>query len=83
MDRAVTPPPPDPYRPSLRRTAGALLILLLIMLWAGLVVQLAGPVGRLPALAQAVFYLAAGIGWIWILPLRRILLWSETGRWRR
>jgi hypothetical protein len=86
MDRPVTPPPatppPEPYRPSLRRTAGALLILLLIGLWAALVVQLAGPVGHLPALVQAVFYCAAGIAWIWILPLRRILVWSETGRWR-
>lgn len=76
-------PPPEPFRPSLRRTVGALLILGLIALWAGLVVQLAGPVGRLPGIAQALFYLVAGIGWIWILPMRRILLWSETGRWRR
>jgi hypothetical protein len=74
---------PEPYQPSLRRTAGAFLILLLIVLWAGLVVQLAGPVGRLPALVQAVFYVVAGLAWIWILPLRRILAWSETGRWRR
>lgn len=77
------PPPPEPYQPSLRRTAGALLILLLILVWAGLVVQFTGPVSRLPALLQAIFYITAGIGWIWILPLRRVLIWSETGRWRR
>jgi membrane protein YdbS with pleckstrin-like domain len=81
MDRTVTPPP-EPYQPSLRRTAGALLILLLIGLWAALVVQFAGIVGRWPMPAQAVFYVVAGIAWIWILPLRRILVWSETGRWR-
>lgn len=81
MDLAMTPPN-EPYQPSWRRTAGALLILALIVVWASLVVQLAGPVGRLPALVQAVFYVVAGIGWIWILPMRRILLWSETGRWR-
>lgn len=75
--------PPEPYSPSWRRTAGAFLILGCIVLWAGLVVQLAGPVGRLPALVQALFYLVAGLAWIWILPLRRILGWSETGRWRR
>lgn len=74
---------PDPYRPSWRRSAGALLILALIVLWAGLVVQLAAPVGRLPALLQTLFYVVAGIAWIWLLPLRRILTWSETGRWRR
>ncbi|HEY0270971.1 MAG TPA: DUF2842 domain-containing protein [Sphingomonas sp.] len=73
---------PEPYRPNWRRTAGAFLILALIILWAGLVVQLAGPVGRLPGLAQAAFYMIAGLAWIWILPLRRILQWSQTGRWR-
>ena len=82
MDRPVTPPP-EPYQPSWRRSAGALLIFALILIWASLVVQLAGPVGKLPVLVQAVFYIVAGIGWIWILPMRRILLWSETGRWRR
>lgn len=76
-------PPPEPYQPSWRRTAGALLILALIAIWASLVVQLAGPVGRLPALVQALFYVVAGVAWIWLLPLRRILIWSETGRWRR
>lgn len=82
MDRPVTPPP-EPFQPSWRRTAGAFLILALIVVWASLVVQLAGPVGHLPVLVQALFYIVAGIGWIWVLPMRRILLWSETGRWRR
>lgn len=81
MDRTVTPP--EPYQPSWRRTAGAFLILVLIAVWAAIVVQVADPVGRLPALAQLVFYVFAGLAWIWILPLRRILTWSETGRWRR
>jgi len=73
----------DPYQPTWRKPFGALLILVLIALWAALVMQLSGPVGRLPALAQAVFYLAAGIAWLWVLPLRRLLAWMETGRWRR
>ena len=76
-------PPPEPYQPSWRRTAGAFLILALIAIWTSLVVQLAGPVGKLPVLVQAIFYIIAGVAWIWLLPLRRILLWSETGRWRR
>jgi hypothetical protein len=75
-------PPPEPYQPSWRRTAGAFLILALIAIWASLVVQLAGPVGKLPVLIQAIFYVVAGVAWIWLLPLRRILTWSETGRWR-
>ncbi len=32
-----------------------------------------------PALAQAPVYVVLGI--VWILPLRRYLIWMETGRW--
>ena len=31
------------------------------------------------ALAQALVYLVLGV--IWLLPLRRFLIWMETGRW--
>ncbi|MFL6858840.1 MAG: DUF2842 domain-containing protein, partial [Allosphingosinicella sp.] len=34
-----------------------------------------------PALAQLPFYVAAGI--VWILPLKPLLRWMETGKWRR
>ncbi|USI73700.1 DUF2842 domain-containing protein [Sphingomonas morindae] len=74
----IAPPP----APSWRKPAGAFLILLLIALWLGLVVQVAGPVARLHWAAQALFYAAAGLAWIWLLPLRRLLRWMETGRWR-
>ncbi|HET8613016.1 MAG TPA: DUF2842 domain-containing protein [Sphingomonas sp.] len=74
---------PEPYQPTWRKPFGALLILALIAVWAALVMQLSGPVGRLPALVQAIFYLAAGIAWLWVLPLKRLLAWMETGRWRR
>ena len=30
-------------------------------------------------LAQALVYLVLGV--IWLLPLRRFLIWMETGRW--
>ena len=79
MDRAVS----DAPAPSWRKPFGTLLILALIGAWAALVVQLAEPVGHLPGLVQTLFYVAAGIGWIWLLPLRRLLAWMETGRWRR
>ena len=45
-----------------------------------LVASLAGPIGRLPILVQAILYLVLGI--IWILPLRPLLIWMETGRFR-
>ena len=33
-----------------------------------------------PALAQVPVYLVLGV--IWLLPLRRFMIWMETGRWR-
>lgn len=62
-------------KPSWRKPAGILLILLLIACWAVLVVTLAE---RLPALAwplKALFFLVAGL--VWILPLKPLLRWME------
>ena len=67
--------------PSWRKPVGIAAILLLILLWAVLVASFAGVVGRWPVLVQAAFYLFVGIAWI--APLKPLLRWSETGRWRR
>ena len=67
--------------PSWRKPVGMLGILALITVWCILAASLSGPVGKLHPLLQAVFYLVAGIAWIWVLPLRRMLAWMETGRW--
>jgi hypothetical protein len=32
---------------------------------------------------QVPVYVFLGLIWIWVLPLRRLLSWMETGRWRR
>lgn len=66
--------------PSWRKPAGIALILLLIALWAGLIVQLAEIVGGWPILVQAPFYLFVGI--VWIIPLKPLIRWMQTGRWR-
>lgn len=71
---------PSPPEPSWRKPAGIALILLVILLWAGLVAQFAGAVGRWPVLVQAPFYLIAAIGWI--MPLKPLVRWIETGSWR-
>jgi hypothetical protein len=63
--------------PSPRKLAGIGLILLLIMLWAAFVASLARVVGGWPILVQAPFYLVTGI--IWIVPLKPLLRWIETG----
>ena len=66
--------------PNWRRGAGIGAILLLILLWAVLIATFASVVGRWPVLVQALFYLIMGIAWI--APLKPLLRWSQTGRWR-
>jgi hypothetical protein len=66
--------------PSWRKPAAVAAILLIIVVWALLVASLSPFVGKWPVLVQAVFYLVAGIAWI--LPLKPLIRWSETARWR-
>ncbi len=66
--------------PSWRKPAGTFAILALIGVWAVLIASFADAVGRWPVLAQALFYLVAGIAWI--LPLKPLLRWIETGRFK-
>ena len=69
------------HKPSWRKPAGIALILLLILFWAGLVAALSGTVGEWPVLVQAPFYLFMGIAWI--MPLKPLIRWMETGTWSR
>jgi len=66
--------------PSWRKPAGIFAILGLIAVWAVLVASLSGHVGTWPVLAQAAFYLVAGVAWI--LPLKPLLRWMETGKFK-
>ncbi len=67
-------------RPSWRKPAGIFLILALILAWAILVVTLFDYVETLPWPVHAVYFIVAGIAWI--APLKPLLRWMETGRWR-
>ena len=71
---------PDDLTPSWRKPAGVLGILLLIGSWAAVVVSLSEVVGRWHWAGQLLFYLVTGI--VWITPMKPLLRWSETGRWR-
>jgi hypothetical protein len=71
------------HTPSWRKPAGMFAILAMIAGWAALVGSLSPMIGRWPMLAQAPAYLFLGIVWIWLLPLRRMLQWMETGVWRK
>jgi hypothetical protein len=63
-----------------RKPAGMVAIMTIIAVWAFLVASLSGYIGQLHILVQAVIYLIAGI--IWILPLRPLLIWMETGSFK-
>lgn len=67
-------------KPTLRKPAGILGLIAGLALYAMLVGSLSDYIGRLPVLVQALVYLVLGV--VWILPLRPLLLWMETGRWR-
>jgi hypothetical protein len=70
------------HQPSWRKPVGMLTIIALIIGWAVLVGSLSPLIGGLPVWAQVPVYVVLGIVWIWLLPLRRLLAWMETGRWR-
>ena len=71
------PPVPEP---SSRKLAGVALILLLVAVWAAFVASLAQIVGTWPILVQAAFYLVMGM--IWIIPLKPLVRWIQTGSFR-
>lgn len=66
--------------PSWRKPAGMLIILLLILLWCVAIASLSGTIGRWHGAVQLLFYVVTGI--VWIVPLKPLLRWMETGRWR-
>lgn len=67
-------------RPTWRKPAGILGLVLGLAIYAVLVASASSLIAGWPALAQAPVYLVLGI--IWVLPLKPLLQWMETGRWR-
>ena len=68
--------------PNWRKPVGMLAIIALLIAWCALVASLSGVVGRWHWLFQLGFYVFAGIAWLWVLPMRAMLRWMETGRFR-
>lgn len=57
-----------------------LAILALIAGWCVAIASLSEVTATWPWWAHAAFYLVTGI--VWITPLKPLLRWMETGRWR-
>jgi hypothetical protein len=66
--------------PTLRKPFGVIAIIIGLIIYAVVVASAAPWISRLHALAQAPIYLVLGI--IWILPLKPLLRWMETGKWK-
>ena len=67
-------------KPTWRKPAGIGLILLIILIWAVIVASASVLIAHSPWPVQALIYTVAGI--VWILPLKPLLRWMETGKWR-
>ena len=67
-------------KPTLRIPLGLLALLAVLAAYALAVAWASAWIGQLPMLAQALVYLVLGLAWL--LPMRRFLLWMETGRWK-
>ena len=66
--------------PSWRKPAGIFAILALIAVWAIVVASFSQTVSAWHWTLQLAFYVFTGI--VWIAPMKPLLLWMETGRWR-
>lgn len=67
-------------KPTLRIPLGILGLLVALAAYALAVAWASQWIGQLPTLVQALVYLVLGVAWL--PPMRRFLMWMETGRWR-
>lgn len=67
-------------QPTIRKPIGVLFMLGLIAGICAVAVALSDVVGQWHVLLQGLFYLALGM--IWIAPLRPLMIWMETGKFR-
>jgi membrane protein implicated in regulation of membrane protease activity len=59
---------------------GMFIILALILVWVMLIASFSATIGGWHWAVQLAVYVVAGI--VWILPLKPLLRWMETGAWR-
>jgi hypothetical protein len=66
--------------PTWRIPVGVLALLVALAVYGMLIASFVAPlIASWSGLAQAPVYVVLGV--VWLLPLRRFLIWMETGRW--
>ncbi|RNJ61719.1 MAG: DUF2842 domain-containing protein [Porphyrobacter sp. IPPAS B-1204] len=66
--------------PTWRIPFGIVSLFVLLIVYGVVIARYApGIIGRWSGLAQTVVYVVLGL--IWLLPLKRFLIWMETGSW--
>ncbi len=66
--------------PTWRIPVGILGLLLALTIYGVVIARYApGLIGDWRTLVQTLIYVVLGL--VWLLPLRRVLIWMETGRW--
>jgi hypothetical protein len=66
--------------PTLRRPLGILAVLVGILAYALFAVWLFEPVASLHPLVQLPIWAVLGVAWVF--PLKPVMVWIETGKWR-
>ncbi|WP_156254995.1 DUF2842 domain-containing protein [Sandarakinorhabdus oryzae] len=77
MDLAPHRIPPEP---SWRKPVGMLGLIVYLIVYALVVSVLADNLAGAPRIVETLAYLVAGLAWV--LPLKPLFLWMNTGRWR-
>ena len=67
-----------PVTPNSRTLIGMAAILLLILVWSVAAVSAFDLIAHLPWPVHALYFTAAGIGWV--LPLKPLIRWMQSGR---
>ena len=66
--------------PTWRIPVGVLALFVALMAYGALVARYIAPwIAGWPAMGQLPVYIVLGV--VWLLPLRRFLIWMETGHW--
>ena len=66
-------------KPSWRKPAGVIGLLLYLTIYAEVVASFGGALAQLPQPLMVLAYLLLGVAWV--LPLRPLFLWMNTGHW--